>query len=90
MSDTDLRLDGNAAGGVLAEVFGADVTAALSTCAGCGNTAAVGAVHVYAQAPGTVLRCPRCEAILMCIVRLGDRILFDMTGTRSLELEAAG
>src|SRR5205085_9732839 len=58
MNEDDLRLDGNAAAGVLAEIFAVEMTAAIGTCAHCGAANPIGAVQVYAQAPGTVLRCP--------------------------------
>ncbi|HYZ91930.1 MAG TPA: DUF6510 family protein [Actinomycetota bacterium] len=80
-----LRLDGNAAAGLLQEVFAAEVTTALGTCDGCGATDAVGAVHLYSAA-GTVLRCPHCDTVLMKIVTAGERIWLDLRGLRSLEL----
>jgi hypothetical protein len=80
-----LRLDGNAVAGLLQEVFAAEVTTALGTCAGCGAVEAVGAVHVY-NAAGTVLRCPHCEAVLMKLVTDGTRIWIDVRGVRTLEL----
>ena len=36
MADSDLRLDGNAAGGLLNEIFPFEMTTAQATCAGCG------------------------------------------------------
>jgi hypothetical protein len=57
-----LRLDGNAAAGVLREVFGSEMTTALGTCGSCGAVGPVGAVHLYVSA-GMVLRCPSCEAV---------------------------
>jgi hypothetical protein len=88
MTDADLRLDGNAAAGILAEVFAAEMTTAVGACAHCGATNPLGAVQVYAQAPGTVLRCPDCTAVLMTIVRAHDRLHVDLSGTRRLELVA--
>ena len=82
-----LRLDGNAVAGLLQEVFAAEVTTAIGTCAGCGAVEAVGAVHVY-NAAGTVLRCPHCEAVLMKLVTDGTRIWIDVRGVRTLELRA--
>ena len=89
MEDADLRLDGNAAGGLLGEIFVQEVTTAVSTCAACGTRAEVAAVHVYAHAPGMVLRCPRCEAVLMRIVQADGRLWLDITGMRCLELRMA-
>ena len=80
-----LRLDGNAAAGVLREVFGSEMTTALGTCGSCGAVGLVGAVHVYVSA-GMVLRCPSCEAVLMRIVQSESRLWVDLTGLRSIEL----
>jgi Family of unknown function (DUF6510) len=84
--DEELRLDGNAAAGTLAEIFALEVTAARGTCASCGATAELGAVVVYAYAPGTVLRCPRCTAVLLRIARGHDRLWLDARGLSCLEL----
>jgi uncharacterized protein DUF6510 len=86
MDDLDLRVDGNAVAGLLSEVFVYEMTSARSTCAACGAVGEVGALHVYVQAPGTVIRCPRCNAVLMRIVHDADRYWIDIRGVRSLEL----
>jgi hypothetical protein len=80
-----LRLDGNAAAGLLQQVFAAEMTTAIGTCDGCGATDAVGAVHVYSGA-GIVLRCPHCEAVLMTVVTDGRRYWLDARGLRTVEL----
>jgi hypothetical protein len=80
------RLDGNAAAGLLEEVFARDMTVAVETCAGCGASEPLGAVHVYMDAPGTVLRCPHCTTILICIVRVRDQLRVDLGGLRRIEL----
>ena len=49
-----LRLDGNAAAGILSEVFIPDITAARATCANCGTIRALGALLVYAHGMGMV------------------------------------
>jgi uncharacterized protein DUF6510 len=87
MDDADLRLDGNAAAGILSEVFAAEMTVARGTCAGCGATNALGSALLYAHAPGTVLRCPSCTAILMCIVRMPDGFVVDLSGVRRIRLD---
>jgi len=86
MKDSDLRLDGNAAAGLLSEIFVAEMTAALATCAGCGKTSALGAAQLYARAPGTVLRCGSCGAILLCVVRLREGLLVDVSGMRRIRM----
>ncbi len=88
MHDSDLRLDGNAAAGLLGEVFTAEATSALVTCAGCGATGAVGEAHVYDKGPGTVLRCPACTAVLMRFARIRDRMLADFRGVATLSYRA--
>ena len=66
-SGEDLVLDGNGAAGVLREVFAVEMTTASCTCAECGRVSAVGVLHLYGGAMGTVLRCPTCEALVLCI-----------------------
>jgi hypothetical protein len=80
-----LMLDGNAVAGLLQEVFAVEMTTALETCAGCGRTELVGAVHVYRGA-GVVLRCPHCGNALGTIVQGGTRTWIALTGTRALEI----
>ena len=82
----DIKLDGNAIGGLLREIFTMEMTTAQSTCAGCGAVNAVGRVEVYVHAPGTVVRCPDCGGVLMRIVHGKGRYWVDLSGTRSLEL----
>ncbi|HYY02352.1 MAG TPA: DUF6510 family protein [Gaiellaceae bacterium] len=81
-----LRLDGNAAAGMLQEVFALEVTAATGTCDSCGAVGAVGELILYAHAPGLVLRCPHCEAVVLRVVSDGQRYWLDARGLRSLEL----
>jgi Zn finger protein HypA/HybF involved in hydrogenase expression len=88
MEMDSLKLDGNAAAGILQQVFAVEVTAASGTCDGCGAVEAIGAVAVYAQAPGTVLRCPHCDSVLIKVVTDGERIWIDLRGVRTLELRA--
>ena len=49
MKGEALRLDGNAAAGILSEVFVPDLTTAQATCANCGTIRAMGALPVYAH-----------------------------------------
>ena len=61
-------LDGNAIGGLLLEVFGAELTAATGTCAHCGAVAQVAELVVYLEAPGTVVRCRGCGEVVLRLV----------------------
>jgi propanediol dehydratase large subunit len=73
MRDDAMQLDGNAAAGVLTEVFGFEMTGAQSTCAHCGQTAPLGGMLLYGGMMGTVLRCSSCEQVQMRIVRVPGR-----------------
>ena len=81
----DLKLDGNAIGGLMLEVFGTELTAAPCVCGGCGAREAVAALDVYIGA-GIVVRCRHCGAVLIRIVRGRGRTWLDLSGTASLEL----
>jgi hypothetical protein len=78
-----LMLDGNAVAGQLYEIFGVEMTTASGTCAACGATAPVGAVHVYRSA-GVVLRCPTCANVLAKIVTREAQACIDLSGLRNL------
>jgi Family of unknown function (DUF6510) len=87
MDEADLRLDGNAAAGLLGEVFAVEMTTAEGTCASCGATNVLAAAHLYAQAPGAVLRCPSCAAVLMCVVQLpGSGAIVDLAGLTRIRM----
>jgi hypothetical protein len=84
-----LRLDGNAAAGILSEIFAPDLTAARATCAHCGTTSAVGALVVYAHGMGTVVRCPSCDGVVLCVARTPTQVWLDPTGARRIVIAAA-
>lgn len=88
MDESQLRLDGNAAAGVLQEIFVQDLTAARGACALCGRVADIGAQHLYMYplAPGAVLRCNSCESVLMVVVRDGGRRRVGLQGLTWLEM----
>jgi hypothetical protein len=79
-------LDGNAAAGALAEVLAADMTAAITTCAACGDVRPVGELRAYLLAPGLVLRCAICEAAQIRVVRAPGRAWLDFRGIRVLQV----
>ena len=79
-------LDGNGVAGLLAEVFGTELTAVVRTCGGCGTAAPVGAHRAYLGA-GVVLRCPGCGDLAILITRLPDRDVVQVRGSWSIELQ---
>jgi Zn finger protein HypA/HybF involved in hydrogenase expression len=86
MDARDTRLDGNAIGGVMLELFGVEMTAATGVCRSCGATEQVATLDVYVRAAGTVVRCPNCDSVLMRIVRGRDRTWLDLSGLGSIAL----
>ncbi len=77
-------LDGNSIGGLLIDVFGADMTAASSTCGTCGAVRPVAELVVYRRAPGTVVRCRTCRSVLMVFVQAHGVTCVDLAGLASL------
>jgi NAD-dependent SIR2 family protein deacetylase len=84
------RLDGNAAGGPLAELFAIEVTMLQVTCASCGAAAPLGAHLLYADAPALVLRCPSCGGVVLRYSNAGDRLRLDISGVTFMEGSPSG
>ena len=89
MTDGDLRLDGNAAAGLLAEIFAREMTSAESTCAHCGWTAPLGSLLLYGGEIGTILRCPTCEQAEVRIAVIRGQYCIDMRGMTMLRIVPA-
>jgi hypothetical protein len=87
MDERDLRLDGNAVAGMLAEVFGFDLTVCWGRCAGCEATNQLGALLVYAHGMGAVACCPGCGQHLLRVARGRDRWWLDLRGLAWLQLD---
>jgi hypothetical protein len=83
----DAPLDGNAAAGVMAEVFQLEMTMAVTTCASCGAVRPLGELRAYLQAPGAVLRCPTCGVVQLRMVRAPTRAWLDFRGMQVLQVE---
>lgn len=75
------HLDGNALAGAL-DQFVSELTSAQCTCAGCGSSSPLAAALLYAKAPGMVLRCPACTAVLLCLTDQGNRQVLTLSGVR--------
>ena len=78
------RLDGNAAGGLLGEVFVFETTTAEGACGRCGMVAHVGQQMAYISDIGTVLRCASCDNALIRIVQNPRGYFLDLRGVRYL------
>ena len=90
MDARDRRLDGNAIGGLLLELFGVELTVATTVCGSCGASEQMARLDVYVDAPGVVVRCCHCEDVMMRIVQAPGRAWIDLSGTGSLELRELG
>ena len=90
MQTEEMRLDGNAAGGTLRELFAREVTAALATCKGCGRVGAVGTLLEYGQGMGVILRCPACDAAMLRLVRAPGWLRVDASGIALLVIPEGG
>ena len=84
----DGELDGNALAGMLQALFGADMTAVPGRCAHCGTVSMIGSMRAYTRAPGTVLRCPACDEVVLRFVRTDAATYLDARGAAYLRLPA--
>lgn len=80
-------LDGNAAAGILSEIFTLEMTASWIECANCGREGEMGTLLAFMQAPGVVLRCPACENIIIRIVESPTAIYLDLRGAVYISLQ---
>jgi hypothetical protein len=82
------ELDGNAAAGMLSEVFTLEATGARGRCDGCGTVAQLGEARAFVEAPGVVIRCRSCDCVLLVLVRGEERYWLAANGLTWLELRA--
>ncbi len=85
----EYMLDGNAAAGILMDIFSLEMTASPMECAQCGQQGEIGALLAFIQSPGIVLRCPACQNVVMRIVRTPGAIYLDARGAAFLCLKPA-
>ena len=82
-------LDGNAIGGMLYHVFGAEMTMAQTECRRCGACGPLAECEVYLGGPGVVVRCRGCHNIVMVLVEVREMMCVDLYGTSELVLRAS-
>jgi Family of unknown function (DUF6510) len=82
------KLDGNAAAGILQEIFPYEMTMAQITCTECGATMAMGETAAYMHGMGTILRCPISDTVLIRVAQIKGRYFLDMRGVRVLQINA--
>jgi hypothetical protein len=86
MKTEEMKLDGNALGGMMLELFGREMTTTTASCRFCGAVEKMASVDVYMRAPGVVVRCRTCGNVLMKIVQSPERTWLDLGGIRVMEL----
>ena len=84
-----VRLDGNFAAGILSEAFVPDITTTRAMCANCETIRPLGALPVYGQNMGAVMRCPICDAVVLRVARMPRQLWLDPTGAKLLLLPHA-
>jgi hypothetical protein len=89
MTTDDRHVDGNAAGGVLGQIFAFEMTTAEVICGSCDTVGPIGAALVYGMAMGTIIRCPGCGEALIRVAHDPQRYWVDFSGTRLLQLVPA-
>ena len=78
-------LDGNAIGGALYDIFGVEMTMAITICLSCGGRLLLAEQAVYSRGPGIVVRCRTCESILLVWVNVRGMNCIDASGLAVLE-----
>jgi hypothetical protein len=82
------RLDGNAAGGTLGEIFAFEMTTAQVACDACGTAARVGQAMVYIHDMGTIVRCAACDNPLIRVAQNPRGYFLDLRGISYLRFES--
>jgi ribosomal protein L40E len=80
------RLDGNAAAGILSQVFCGEPSGAVIVCAGCGATAPVGALPAYGLELGAIVRCRHCDTAVLRVGAAGGSLWIDLRGAVCLRV----
>lgn len=83
---TDTHLDGNSLGALWRDLFGREMTDQRGCCDNCGNVAALATAMVFRDAPGDVVRCSQCEAVLVVAASLPSGLRVSWLGLRWVEL----
>jgi hypothetical protein len=83
---TEGHVDGNVLGGMLMEMFGAEMTDRRGCCGECGAIGRIGSMHVYVEAPGDVMRCPACSAVLLVLTRIEPVVRVNLVNLAWVEM----
>ncbi|WP_314096898.1 DUF6510 family protein [Microbacterium foliorum] len=84
------RVDGNAAGGLLLELFGRDMTGARAACGRCDREAELADAVAELDRDGMILLCRGCGHTLLTYLCVDDRCTLALGGLTRLEWAATG
>lgn len=87
MDTSEMRLDGNAAGGLLNEIFPFEMTTAAATCSGCDTTKPIAELMLYRHGMGSVLRCADCDTAVLRITCIRGSYQLGLSGISYLTIE---
>jgi hypothetical protein len=62
-------VDGNAAAGILSEIFAGEITTAVAVCGGCGSAAPFAESVVELDEVAAIVRCRGCTHTLVTVMR---------------------
>jgi hypothetical protein len=79
-------LDGNAAAGLLQQIFAVDITTAVVTCVACESVQPLASLRLYGLPMGYILCCPHCNAILIRAAARRQECWLDFRGVSTLRL----
>jgi hypothetical protein len=85
-----MMLDGNAAAGILSEIFVLEMTNNRVECVNCGRQGEIGTLLAFTQSPGIVLRCPSCEHVILRAVQSAEMIYLDLRGAAYVSFRVGG
>lgn len=86
MTSDDHHLDGNALGGLFHDIFGREMTNQRGCCDACGAINPLGAVMVFRDAPGEVVRCANCQSVILVAVPMPTGIRVSFQSLRWVEI----
>ena len=83
-------VDGNAAAGILSEVFAGDVTLLTGECGGCGAVAPFAETVVELDEVAAIVRCRGCTHTLVTVLRSEQGVRVVIGSLRELAVSPAG
>ena len=78
------RVDGNAAAGLLAEIFAVDVTTMTGGCGECGAAGPLAETVVEIDEVAAIIRCRTCTHTLMTVMRADEGVRLVIGSLRDL------